>query len=205
MTAMIGTKKYIILCSLLAVLLLLHLAKADECEKYRFYVKRASEWYFGIDYPYWFSIGQLRVESNCIWTISRDGWKSIGVAQITPRFWDRELSVVHKAWKENLGDYFMAQAYILKKMHNQNPCKKLYVTYQCYNRSCKKVVQENWPECKWEAGLNKCAGKDVCVWKKGDKCIQWRNECDINYAYGLKIWKNGVKYQEWITNTWRYW
>jgi len=177
----------------------------DECQKFVPYVKRAHEFYFGIDYPYWFSVGQLRTESNCIWTISRDGWGSFGPAQITPRFWDEELAKVHRAWKESLGDYFMAQVYILKRMQEQNKCGKLYVMYQCYNRSCKKVIKENFPECRWEVGLSRCSGRDVCVWRRGDRCLQWRNECEINYEYGVKVWRNGLRYKEWETSRWQYW
>jgi len=178
----------------------------DECGKYRYFVKRAHEWYFGIDYPYWYSIGQLRVESNCIWTLSRDGWNSIGPAQITPQFWDRELAKVHSAWKESLGDYFMAQAYILRKMHNQNLCQKLYITYQCYNRSCRKVVYENYPECKWEVGFNRCKPQMVCVWRKRNECRQWKDSCKINYEYGYKVWKFGKIYREGEDGwKWRYW
>jgi len=179
----------------------------DLCNKYRDSVKKAHRFYFGIDFPYWYSVAQLRVESNCIWrTFSKDGWGSVGPAQITPKFWDKELSELFPDWKESPPNYFMAQAYILYKMHKQNKCQKLYVTYQCYNRSCRKVVQENYPECKWEKGFEKCKPEMICVWRKDNLCKQWKSSCDINYEYSYKVWEFGRVYREGEDGwKWRYW
>ena len=57
-----------------------------ECLKYKLFIKSASENYFGVNYPYWFSIAQAHVESGCSFVVSMDGHGSIGFAQITPKF-----------------------------------------------------------------------------------------------------------------------
>lgn len=181
---------------------------AEDCSKYKGKVRRSHEWFFGLDYPYWFSLGQLEVESNCLWMTSLDGWGSIGPAQITPKFWDAELKELFPNWKvKDHADYFMAQAYILAQAHKDNPCDKLFITYQCYNRSCRKIVRECFPECKWEAGYQKCMQRpeQICVWKVKDQCKQYRTSCDINYSYGRKVYQNGKKYEDFQTKRWSYW
>jgi len=179
----------------------------DRCSKYVKEVKKAHRLYFGIDFPYWYSMAQLRVESNCIWrAFSKDGWGSVGPAQITPSFWGRELSRILPDWKESPPSYFMAQAYILRKAYDYGKCKKLYEMYQCYNRNCRKVDSENWPVCKWEFGLENCMKRPerVCVYKKDGKCLQYKTSCDINYEYSLKIYNFGRSESD-FTGRYQYW
>lgn len=179
---------------------------SNACNKLK--IRQASEFIFGIDYPYWFSVAQAYIESNCIWSTSLDGWGSVGYFQITPRFWDKELKQVgFYNWqiKDSMDSYY-AQAYILKKLNSYNHTGKLYVTYQCYNRSCNMVVSEN-KEGDWEKGYERCLefhNQPICVWKVGNTCKQYRYSCDINYEYSAKIFRKGIKMQEWFTNRWRF-
>ncbi len=203
-------KNIIILFYCLVLPLFLHLPNcfADNCLKFAGKVRRAHEWLFGIDYPYWFSLAQLKVESGCIWRTSLDGWGSLGYAQITPKFWDKELSLLFPNWKvKDNSDYFMAQAYILWKMHMMNRCKKLFITYQCYNRSCRKVLRETKGCCSWAQGYKECKkhARKICVWRKNGKCLQYRTDCDINYNYSKKIYRVGSKWQEWYSKRWKFW
>ncbi|MEM1672524.1 MAG: hypothetical protein QXT86_10800, partial [Archaeoglobaceae archaeon] len=48
--------------------------------------------------------------------------------------------------------------------------------------------------CKWEDGYRVCRRKDICVWVTPQGCRQFRNACDINYEYSLKIFQLGQKY-----------
>ncbi len=180
---------------------------ARDCLKFDGLVRKAHEWFFALDFPYWYSLAQLEVESNCIWRTSLDGWGSIGYAQITPKFWEHELRTLFPQWQlRDSADYFNAQAYILSKLHKQNKCGKLYVTYQCYNRSCSKVMKEN-KSCNWKEGLKECNKRpiQICVWKKGDTCVQYKTDCDINYQYSLKVYRYGVSLQKWVIQRWSYW
>ncbi len=182
-------------------------AGLKRCYKLKQKVRKAHIYYFGFDYPYWFSLAQLFVESHCRWILSKDGWGSLGYAQITPRFWDKELSKLFPAWKtKDSTDYFMSQAYILWKYHKLNKCKKLYITYQCYNRSCYKVLREN-KSCSWRQGYKNCLRhpRKVCVWKRNEKCLQYRTNCSINYFYSKKIYRAGKLWEEWKTRRWKFW
>lgn len=190
----------------MVLLLFLLWDKSFACSEIQ--VRKAHEWFFGVDFPYWFSYAQLKVESNCIWRTSLDGWGSVGYAQITPKFWDKELKEIAPDWKvKDSSDHYIAHAYILKKMQDCNPCKKLFVMYQCYNRSCNKVLREVGRKCSWEEGLQKCLEKpmNICVWKKDGKCIQYKTDCEINYNYSVKIYEKGVKMERWKTKRWIFW
>ncbi len=190
----------------LLLFLPLHEAFASDCSKLEGKIRQAHEWFFGIDFPYWYSLAQVKVESNCIWRTSLDGWSSIGYAQITPKFWEKELKDFPN-WKiKDQADHFFAQAYILQKYHSQNPCNKLYITYQCYNRSLKKVLKEN-KDCEWDKGFIICMQnpQNICVWKKNGKCLQFRTDCDINYNYSRKIFDEGRKLERWKTRRWIFW
>lgn len=188
--------------------LLLANSLADDCSKFSWKVRASHQWFFGIDYPYWFSVAQLKIESNCIWRTSLDGWESLGYAQITPRFWDAELSELFPAWKtKDSTDYFMSQAYILYKYHKLNKCQKLFITYQCYNRSCSKVLNETKGCCSWEQGYKICMKnpKRICVWKVGNTCRQYKIDCDINYNYSKKIYLYGIRLKEWEGYRFTFW
>ena len=52
------------------------------------------------------------------------------------------------------------------------------------------------------------ANKRICVWRKGNSCVQFRTECDINYSYGKKIGFYGEEYRKYLgesTTLWSYW
>ena len=181
-----------------------------DCKKLVPKVKQASEFVLGLDYPYWYNVGQIETETNCMWRTSLDGWGSIGYAQLTERFLPR-LNVMFPNWRVNGHiDHFMAQAYLIKQLIGQVSCKKLWCVYQCYNRSCWKVNREaGQTGCIWEKAFELCNEKfaeNICVWKREGRCLQWRASCDINYEYGYKVWKNGIKYRDGIIErAYSYW
>lgn len=188
-------------------MLLVDVCFTGDCKKFIWKVKTAHQWFFGIDYPYWYSVAQLKVESNCRWRTSLDGWGSLGYAQITPRWWDKELSKYFPAWKtKDSMDYFFSQAYILWRLHKLNKCKKLFITYQCYNRSCYKVLKET-KDCSWKQGYKECLkhSKKICVWRVNGKCKQYRTNCNINYSYSKKIYIFGKPMRLWRCKRYSFW
>ena len=185
---------------------------ASDCKKLVVKVRSASEIVLGISYPWWYNVGQMEVESGCIWRTSLDGWGSIGYAQITPVFWDRVLRRLFPGWRvKDSTDYFLAHAYVVKDCLKSAYCKKnLWNVYQCYNRSCGKVNREaREGSCIWERAFSVCNEKyaeSICVWRVNGSCKQWRMSCDINYSYGFKVWRAGKKYDPGVVEReWRYW
>jgi hypothetical protein len=207
---MSGLRGYIILLFCSVLLGFWQTAKASECGKLVPKVKQASEFVLGLEYPYWYNLGQIEAETNCLWKTSLDGWGSIGYAQLTEKFlpW---LNEKFPNWKvKGHIDHFMAQAYLIKHLMGQVNCKKLWCVYQCYNRSCWKINREaEKANCVWERAFELCNEKfveNICVWKREGRCLQWRTSCDINYNYGYKVWKNGIKYRNGILEkTYQYW
>lgn len=196
-------------CLLVVLLFLPGVNHAQNCIKLLPKVKSASEMILGIDYPWWYNLGQLETESNCIWRTSLDGWGSIGYAQITPKWEGTMLNKIFPLWKKESTDHFLAHAYLVKKYIRMSKCNKLWTSYQCYNRNCQKINLESHPHCNWNLGYQICLekhNKQVCVYKKNSECKQYRSSCEINYSYGFKVWKNGRKYAKGIIeNLWRYW
>jgi hypothetical protein len=203
-------KKYTIIFCLQALQLFLLLLDAEaNCRNLIPKVKQATEYYLGISYPWYYNLGQIEAETNCMWKTSLDGLGSIGYAQLTPKYlpWLREFP--NWNMKDHI-DHFYAQAYLIKQLLNQAYCKQLWNVYQCYNRSCFKVNREAKEAfCIWENAYTICNQKYcqmICVWKAQNKCLQWRTNCDINYNYGFKVWKYGIKYREGIIeNVYKYW
>ncbi|MFN3471706.1 MAG: hypothetical protein ACK4ZR_03785, partial [Aquificaceae bacterium] len=155
------------------------------------YVRDSHWFYFGVDFPYHYSIAQAEKESKCIHhVLSTDGIGSEGFAQITYRWWKEKLDKEGIPEIKSLKNHARAQAYINFEAYRQSACKKLFEMYQIYNGG-KLVSKEIFPECKWQIGKERCRRKDVCVMFKRGECVQYRNACDINYGYSEYIYKRG--------------
>ena len=148
------------------------------------------------DYPYWYSVGQAKAESNCKWIVSKDGHGSVGYFQLTPKFLDQIIRPVFPKYTELHPHHFYGAAYFMKTLHKNNPSKKLWVTFQMFNggylviRECKRADSWNWEDCKSE-----CRRRNVCVLMKGGECVQYRSACDINYKYSKNIYSYGSSYR----------
>jgi len=165
----------------------------ERCWKYTQLVRKYHYYYFGVWFPYWFSVGQLEKESACrhkgVW--SKDGARSYGLAQITWKVWKNELQRAGiyeiKTVKRNL----KAQAYINYKAYKSAVCKKLWVMYQIYNGGTLVNLEiKRAGKCNWCEAYKHCRRKKVCF--KNGQCI---SACKINYEYSLKIYNLGLKYK----------
>lgn len=184
------------------ILLLLSLVTSqvyaiDRCEQYVQPVRKAHSLYFGLDYPSQYGVGQLKQESGCRDVISNDSYGSSTPAQITYKFWNKQLTEAGLASSH----WTTQQAYIMKDAHNKNPYKKLWVTYQIYNGGnwvVKEVKKADVVD--WEAALAQCT-RGYTTFKNGSKI----SNCEINYDYSIKIYEYGNKYGDWLSKEYRYW
>lgn len=168
----------------------------ERCNSLIPYIKDAHFYYFGVDFPYAYSVAQAEKESRCKHhALSTDGIGSEGFAQITYPWWKSELDKEGILEIKSLKGHARAQAYINYRAYQQSYCKKLFETYQIYNGGnlVSKELQRAG-SCKWEDGLKVCRRKDICVWRTEKECKQWRNACDVNYEYSLTIYKLAPKY-----------
>ncbi len=176
-------------------------------------VKVSHEWAFGIGYPSYFSLAQIKKETNCTWITSKDGYGSIGYGQITPKFWEehfKKLNLVNYKQKDSM-DHFKAQAYINKNAYDSitNLCidkttktKKLWAMYQGYNGSpytLNKEIQKA-KACVYELSKKQCNRGIMCVWydKDGKTCKQYRDRCDINYSYSKILFQYGNQFATYV-------
>lgn len=177
-------------------------AAIERCEALRQPVRVAHAKYFGVDYPYHYSLGQLQQESNCRNVISRDGVGSEGPAQITYRLWASALKKQGINEIRSTNNHTKAQAYINYAMHRDNPHKRLWVTYQMYNGGylvLKEIKKAG--KVDWSAAKAKCSRK-IVHFKDGSS----ESACDINYDYSKRIYRYGDTYRTTSDgSTYRYW
>jgi len=114
----------------ISLFLFVTLLEGSRCTSYVQQVRKAHYGVFGLDFPYWFGVGQLEQESNCRNVISNDGIGSQGLAQITYRIWDKYLQQKGIYEIESLSNQFKAQAWIMKNSKEQAYSSHLWVAYQ---------------------------------------------------------------------------
>jgi len=169
----------------------------ERCKALSPEIRRAHAFYFGADFPFWYSVAQAEKESQCIHSVvSSDGIVSEGFAQITFRWWKSRLAKEGIYEIASIPNHAKAQAFINRYEYDRSICRKLFEMYQRYNGGdlVSRELQRAH-SCRWEDGYAVCRRKDVCVWKTHQGCRQWRNACEINYEYSLKIYEKASKYR----------
>ncbi len=186
-----------------------HTLKAVErCKQIAGEIRKAHFYYFGVNFPWWYSVAQAEKESLCRHSVlSSDGIGSEGFAQITFRWWKDKLEREGITEIKSIPNHARAQAFINKYEYDRTVCKKLFEMYQRYNGGA-LVSQElkRAKSCEWRNGYKACRRRDVCVWQTKEGCKQWQNACDINYTYSVKIYEAGQKYRVGADSlTYQYW
>lgn len=183
------------------------LSADSRCRNYVNDVRKAHYRVFGLDYPYWYGVGQLQQESNCRDVISNDGIGSKGLAQITYRVWKKYLINMGIYNIDNISNQLKAQAYIMENSKQQAYSSHLWVAYQVYNGggAVNKEISRarkfyNIREVSHSKAREFCKRKDI-VFASG----QIINACDINYEYSEKVFKYGNKYKIIESDTYIFW
>lgn len=162
----------------------------ERCQSLSQGVRRAHAYYFGVDFPSGYSVGQLQQESNCRDVISRDGVGSEGPAQITYRLWQGPLQKQGVNEIRTVGKHLKAQAYINYAAWKQAEHKRLWIMYQIYNGGglVNKEIRRAG-KADWKAAYSVCRRK-VVRFKDGST----ESACDINYDYSKRIYRYGQRY-----------
>jgi len=179
---------------------------AGRCHSYIHDVRKAHYEVFGLNFPYWYGVGQLQQESGCRNIISNDGVGSQGLPQITYRIWQKYLQKKGINEIKSLSNQFKAQAWIMKNSKAQAYSSHMWVWYQVYNGG--GAVNKEISRARKIYGIREiphsmarefCKRKDV-VFSSGQRI----NACDINYEYSEKVFKYGLKYKLFDTD-YKFW
>lgn len=179
----------------------------DKCKEYKHEVRKSHYLVFGIDFPYWYAIGQNKQESNCMDVISKDGIGSRGIPQITYRLWEDYLSKNGIDNIDTIQNQLLAQAYIMQDAKKQAFSSHLWVAYQVYNGG--GLVNKEIKKARNDLGIREvphCIARRYC----DRKVITFNNgqkidACDINYEYSQKIYKYAQPYKLFSDGDYIFW
>ena len=169
----------------------------DRCNQYAQPVRKAHAFYFGLDYPSQYGVGQLEAESACRHVVSADGFGSSTPAQITYSMWNKQFAKAGLA----SAHWTTQQAYIMKEAHDKNQYQKLWVTYQVYNGGVwvkKEIAAAGVVD--WSKARDQCT-RGYTTYKSGQKV----SNCDVNYEYSQEIFLLGRKYESSHSKKYEFW
>lgn len=169
----------------------------DRCNSYTQDVRKAHYKVFGLDYPYWYGVGQIKQESGCRDILSKDGIGSQGLAQITYRWWKPFLLSKGIANIGSLDNQLLAQAYIMQDAKKQAYSQNLWVAYQVYNGG--SLVNKEIVKARQDLGIvevphdiaRRYCNRKIVTFNNGQKI----DACFINYEYSEKIYKYSQQYK----------
>lgn len=173
---------------------------ADRCTAYVQDVRVQNFKYFGLDFPYWYAVGQLKAESECrADAIAFDGGQ--GLAQFMPAT-ERDVErILGQLDMFNPKHAINANAYYMHNLHKQNWNGALWLTYQAYNGGW-KILKREFAKAGSDqyACMYLVCDRRVLTLKNGQKL----DLCDVNYDYSLRVYEYGQRYSLGQDN-WRYW
>lgn len=172
----------------------------DRCQQYVHGVRTQHFKYFGLNFPYWYGVGQLKQESRCRANATAfDGGK--GLAQFMP--------ATESAAEKYLGELDMynpvhaikAQAWYMAQIDKGNWGKVLWLTYCFYNSGSGTMRKEYKRAGKLDYELMRllCVRR-IIVLKSGELL----DLCDVGYLYPKQIYKYGQSYRQGQDSR-RYW
>ena len=148
--------------------------------------------YFGLAFPYWYGVGQLKQESACRTTVTAfDAGQ--GVAQFMPKTSQYVQSLMgQKLDPYNPKQAIRMQAFYMGRIHTkENWTGKLWTSYQIYNGG-KPTLYKEYQRARvadWELMKMNCLRKQIQTkWGVLDLC-------EVNYSYSKQVEKYGNLYR----------
>ncbi|MEW6485802.1 MAG: lytic transglycosylase domain-containing protein [Pseudomonadota bacterium] len=184
-----------LLCSVSSV------AALDRCQDYVTDIRIQHTKYFGLNYPWWYGVGQARQESNCRANVTAFD-AGMGLTQFMPRTWagvEKDMGV--KLDPYNPEHSIRAQAFYMCQLHRQNWEGSLWLTYQAYNGGWKLLRAEKQRACHTDWTLMKQVCHRKVIRLKSGRSLDL---CEVNYDYSKKVFRYGNQYRL-SPDNWRYW
>jgi hypothetical protein len=191
---MLEKKTGIIIVIVMAIIFLC-LSKAfplDRCVSLVQIVRVEHTKYFGIQFPYWYGVAQLKQESACREKVTAFD-QGMGVAQFMPK----TSQYIQSLMGEKLDPYnskqaVRMQAFYMNRIHvKENWTKYLWLDYQIYNGG-KGLLYKEYQRAgvdDWEAMRTQC--------KRNKIKMKWGvlDFCEVNYSYSKNIFKYSDPYR----------
>jgi hypothetical protein len=173
----------------------------DRCEAHIKDVRVEHTKYFGIQFPYWYGVGQLKQESACRTNVTAfDAGQ--GVAQFMPKTAQYISSLMGEALDPyNPRQAIRMQAYYMNRIHRlENWTPALWVSYQIYNGG-KGTLYKEYQRAEildWDLMKMCCQRKKIQMkWGVLDLC-------EVHYDYSTKVERYGAAYRRGADGM-RYW
>lgn len=173
-----------LLVILIAVFFALPGYALDRCEAHVRDVRIEHVKQFGLQFPYWYGVGQLKQESAC-----RAGVTAFDDGQGIAQFMPKTARYIQSLMGEELDPYnpkhaIRMQAFYMARIHRaENWTGRLWISYQIYNGGRGALHQEFLRAglVDWELMRLSCQRKKIAMkWGVLDLCA-------VNYDYSKKI------------------
>lgn len=188
--------------TLVIILLLVTPVQAlDRCQDFVTDI-RIQHWkYFGLNFPYWYGVGQARQESNCKPHVTAFD-AGMGLTQFMPATWRGVEKYLGHLDPYNPEHSIRAQAWYMYQLHKENWDGVLWLTYCFYNSGSGTMRKEY----KRAGVTDYDAMKAVCkrrvlILKSGEKL----DLCKVGYDYPKRVFQYGQRYKISDDNNWRFW
>lgn len=185
------------------ILSLFSMLWADRCNNYKNDVRKAHFRVFGVSFPYWYGIAQLKQESGCRDVISRDGIGSQGLAQITYRWWKPFLNKKGIYNIRSARNQTLAQAYIMADAKKQSYTSHLFGAYMVYNGG--NWINKEITRARKDLGIREVPHQIAQLYCTRKKMYYGKTACEINYEYPVKIYKYAQKWKMGSDEKWIFW
>lgn len=173
----------------------------DRCEAHVKDVRVEHTKYFGVQFPYWYGVAQLKTESVCRTNITAfDAGQ--GIAQFMPKTSQYIQSLMGEALDPyNPRQAIRMQAFYMNRIHTkENWTGRLWIAYQIYNGG-KSTLYKEYQRAEildWDLMKMGCLRKKIQMkWGVLDLC-------EVNYDYSKKVEKYGNQYRRGVDGM-RYW
>jgi soluble lytic murein transglycosylase-like protein len=200
---------FIVAVIFLAIAILLCVAfkafAVDRCAQYVPEERQQHFYYFGLDFPYWYGVGQIQQESRCRADVTAfDGGK--GLTQFMPATEAGVEKYLGPLNMYNPSHAIKAQAWYMKQIHKANWNGALWLSYCFYNSG------EGTMRKEYKRSITLCHCKETSYDMMKAVCkrriIQLKSGpldlCQVGYDYPKQIYKYGQRYKT-SSDKVRYW
>jgi len=171
--------------------LALNVYAIDRCQLYVPEIRYWNFYYRGLNFPYWYAVGQAQQESSCRSSvISFDGGQ--GLMQFMPATERYCESYIGNLNMMNPAHAIKANAWYMKQLHGSNVDGALWLDYMFYNGGIRIVLREAQRAGIMDYDLMRYSCRRNKIRLASGQLLDL---CDVAYQYPQRVFKYGLKYK----------